>query len=98
MRNKRKLIRYDIFKELIKKSADGVPFTKLVRDYNLDITSQHLSTLIKQHEAISDAERQFNPTWLGGDKAIIQEPPEHIQYQGLFPFGRWLLRTVDIPA
>ena len=96
MRNKRKLIRYEMFLEIVKQAELGVPYTKLVREHQLSLTSQHLSNLIKKYQTLNkdSAAQQFNPEWLNADGDSIQEPPNDIAYQGLFPWGQWINRDI----
>lgn len=90
MRTKRKLIKYNTFIEIVELSNKGVPFTKLVRQYNLDMSSQHLSRLIKQYNILKEREQQFNPHWLKSEGEVVQEQPSDVLYKGLFPWGQWV--------
>ena len=96
--NKRKLIGYNLLSILAKLQKDGVPYKRLVRDYELDISTPHLQKLVNyyhelKNETISADYKKgvsdlIYPYWLILDGGI-QIQPRSWKYVGKAPWGKW---------
>lgn len=97
-----KLIPRHLLKKLFNHYEDGVPITKLVRKYNLDISGPTLDKLLSMYAlsrdglvSLDDREIILNslfPAWVEegisiSDTLCIQ-PPDW-EYVGSMPYGYW---------
>lgn len=91
IRSKRKLIPRALFAQIFARKALGVPLSRIIKDFNLNICRTSLATLIKLYE-VSYTDGKFDaslfPPWLE-DTDEIQEQPDGWYYQGYFPWGEW---------
>lgn len=93
----RKLIPSGIFYDLFKLAEQGVPLTRIIRDYNLALTSQHLNKLFNYYKLyLNDPEANrviYNslfPKWLYKSTGpVVIQPTNLYVYKGYFPYGEW---------
>lgn len=100
-RAKRKLIKYPLLLELTSKFQDGVPVAKLIRQYELDISTPCLMKLLKIQtklvSSISLRRHSLNPPWLDDSDAApnVQVNPDDWYYEGRFPDGQWKQKLAE---
>ena len=102
--NKRKLISEPLLIDLLNKYRDGVPLSKLVKNYRMDISTPHLRKLLFIYIDILDPEQSeanqlalrkaIFPAWIEGTRSAIVQPNEWT-YKGKFPFGEWKVIQLD---
>lgn len=82
----------------------GVPLKKLIRERKLPISAPTVAILLKHYSRIqhpglrSPADEatyeSIFPPWLNHIGESVQTAPDNWQYDGLFPFGKWLEREI----
>jgi len=105
--NKRKLIPEEILFAILKDYRVGVPLSKLVKNYDMEISTPHLRKLlfiyidildISQDEAYrTNLRNAIFPAWVKyATSAMVQ--PDRWTYVGKFPFGQWGVRIKALPT
>lgn len=94
IKQRRKLIRKDILEEIAKKNTSGVPLSRLIRDYDLDISLPHITKLVNWYKSANkfdSVKASLFPEWLKNNGTPIQvQPWEKFRYLGTFPTGCWV--------
>lgn len=93
----RKLINQELLYTLYDKHEEGIPVTRLIRDYNLDVSSQHLKALFKWYSFLCTSKGSVKdvlsaslfPPWLTMSNKIQEQPTDKYKYKGFFPYGKW---------
>lgn len=97
-----KLIQFDVLKELHSRHELGVPVTRLIKDYELDISRPSLAKLIEYFDlyqvqyrdyysyTVNTIKSSLNPEWLEKNCNIVQTQPKHYKYIGEMPLGYWV--------
>ena len=94
-----KLIQFDILKELHSRHKLGVPVTRLIKDWELDISRPSLAKLVEYFDLYHDnhdinimmiIKASLNPEWLEINCNIVQTQPKHYKYIGEMPLGYWV--------
>lgn len=96
-----KLIRQDLLEELYEKHTYGVPYTELVKRYDLPIIPITLKSRLKWYgDALTAPEEvramvfaSLFPVWLT-ERVQSQKHTKYL-YEGVMPIGRWILSTND---
>lgn len=93
-RAKRKLVKKPTLQEITQKYIVGVPVSKLIRQFELDISSPCLIKLIKINLTLDARSGRANlyPVWLDNSEEAphIQTNPDTWSFEGRFPKGRWI--------
>lgn len=95
MRAKRKLIKFSTLVALFDKEQEGVPYSRMIRDLDLDVSTPHLTKLLNYlflSTSEPAIEQSLRPPWLDEDGPEVQEEPDDYKYIGRFPFGVWAKR------
>lgn len=99
---KRKLVPNEVLNEALLRQSYGVPITRIIADYNLDISRPLFVKLLdcyqlSQTTQLTEEERNSSiiykslfPDWLDSDNMQVQEQPEGWAYEGRFPWGKWV--------
>jgi len=104
--NKRKLISEHLLAPMLEKFYAGVPVTRLIKDYELEISRPHLRKLLFIYIDILDMNltedyrtalrKAIFPQWVQ-DCSIVMKQPDRWTYIGKFPFGQWGVRIKAVP-
>lgn len=87
MSRRRKLIKREALKACALRNRDGVPITRLIDDYELDISAPKVAELIAWfNEGFSAA---LFPRWLDKADSNVGESPDTYEFIGDFPNGSW---------
>lgn len=96
--NKRKLIPQHQLFAIKEKFHSGVPISKLIREYELDISHPHLRKLLFIYIDILNPELNLShrkalndsifPIWLENKLGAVTQP-DSWTYEGRFPYGTW---------
>jgi hypothetical protein len=101
---KRKLLPEVFLEQLASLSVQGVPKSRIIKDYSLDLTPPTLSGLINDYLIMKTllghkqkARQQVGkkmqlslfPSWLDPSFHAVQIEPAGARYSGSFPFGDW---------
>lgn len=96
----RKLIRLDKLLSLHRKVSIGVPLARALRDLELDISRPLAAKQLKLFETeceSNEANRlitdSMDPPWLDAKGPAVQEQPSDWDYEGYFPFGKWVEKS-----
>ena len=91
---KRKLLPQPLMAELHNKWSVGVSISRLLRDYNLNISRTLLVKLLQMYDkhylTNEEITASLFPPWLDNALANSQEQPDNWSYQGYFPLGVWV--------
>lgn len=82
------------------KRKEGVPVSRIIKDYELEITHPTLSRLIEYYELYMQANDEIKPIifsslfpeWLSSSTDILVKQPTEYVYRGRMPLGQWEYR------
>jgi len=97
---KRKLVAKSLLLTLYERKQLGVPLSRLIADFNLDIARGSLTPLLNHYHSALKKETSMPelaegifaslfPPWLT-DNNEVQQNPDSWSYQGYFPLGKWV--------
>ncbi len=94
------LMQQNVLEEVHAKRKEGVPVSRLIKDYRMDITHPTLSRLIEYYELYKQANNEIKPIifsslfpdWLNGTTDILVKQPSEYLYRGRMPLGQWEYR------
>lgn len=87
------LIAEDLLSKLYNEHILGVSYTKIIKNYNLNITIPTLKNILKYYYYLLNTNTKYNdnvrqtlfPTWLS--KPMMKSTGHN--YEGIYPFGLW---------
>lgn len=105
-----KLIPYDLMLQLADDYAAGVPASKLIRKYKLNITHPTLLNLLRYMQALQSEQtpdeikqiihNSLFPSWLADIAEVTRAhtitQPTSYSYHGRMPLGEWVQAESDI--
>lgn len=95
------LIQKALLTELYSQYSEGVPVSKLISKFSLDITHPTLGKLLtymenlqlatdEDHEARHIINASLFPEWLANEAKPIVKQPYSWRYEGKMPLGKWV--------
>lgn len=96
------LMKKDTLAPIYEKREIGVPLTKLIEQYHLNITHPTLARMIDNYAALDSAknkcikdllEKALFPSWLVNQNNQVCKQPKDWYFAGIFPYGEWKERS-----